>query len=77
LLLNFKAYFNETKRSADNARDKAKRCLTDAQNLSGVTSPNDISPEKQEVIYYLTFTARTYVHSNMIVFQMTWEKLRS
>jgi len=45
-----KAHFNEAKRSADNARDKAKHCLTDAQNLSGVTSPNDISPEKQEVI---------------------------
>ena len=45
----FQAQFNEAKRSADNARDKAKRCLTDAQNLSGVTSPNDISPEKQEV----------------------------
>lgn len=44
-----KAQFNEAKRLTEFSKDKAKQCLTEAHRLSGVTNPNDITPEKQAV----------------------------
>ena len=48
-----KAQYNEAKRSTEFAKDKAKRCLTEAQRLSGVTDPKDITTEKQAVYTHI------------------------
>lgn len=66
----------------EHSKDKAKQCLDDAQRLSGVTNPNDITSEKQAVynyaIYIIEFIFCCFINSsnsNMIVIQMIWEKL--
>ena len=79
VVLYLKAQFNEAKRSTEFAKDKAKQCLTEAQRLSGVKDPNDITSEKQAVnMHVMLFhvSGILVLYSNMIVIQMTWEKLR-
>jgi len=49
MILFLKSQYNEVKRLMEYSKDKAKQCLDDAQRLSGVTNPNDITSEKQAV----------------------------
>ena len=49
----FKAQYNEAKRLTEIAKERAKQCLTEAQRLSGVTDPNAITAEKQQVYWFI------------------------
>ena len=48
-----KAQYNEAKRLTEIAKERAKQCLTEAQRLSGVTDPNAITAEKQQVYWFI------------------------
>lgn len=62
-----KTEYNEAKRLTEFSKGKAKECLNEAQRLSGVMNPNDITPEKQQVQYDHTINCVFLSHSTVAV----------